>query len=131
MERLLGSLLRGIVPHKYSESSSHEVSIGERKKSTANRANEVYPRGESRESVGFLEKEEDDRWVTVAVSVVRIMVCFLCMMVTTFIWAVIMLFLLPWPYERIRQGNLYGHVTGRMLVRMKNSFFFNVRFYFF
>lgn len=32
------------------------------------------------------------------------------------IWALIMLVLLPWPYERIRQGNVYGHVTGRLMV---------------
>ncbi|OVA10549.1 Phospholipid/glycerol acyltransferase [Macleaya cordata] len=38
------------------------------------------------------------------------------MMFTTFIWALIMLVLLPWPYERIRQGNVYGHVTGRLLM---------------
>ncbi|TVU16593.1 hypothetical protein EJB05_40180, partial [Eragrostis curvula] len=30
------------------------------------------------------------------------------MMVTTAAWAVVMLLLLPWPCERIRQGNLYG-----------------------
>lgn len=60
---------------------------------------------------------DDDRWITVVLSVVRIVVCFLSMAVTTAVWAVIMLLLLPWPYARIRQGNLYGHVTGRMLVR--------------
>nr|XP_029122715.1 1-acyl-sn-glycerol-3-phosphate acyltransferase isoform X1 [Elaeis guineensis] len=59
---------------------------------------------------------DDDRWITVILSVVRIVVCFLSMAVTTALWAVIMLLLLPWPYARIRQGNLYGHVTGRMLM---------------
>jgi hypothetical protein len=39
------------------------------------------------------------------------------MMVTTAVWAAVMLLLLPWPCERIRQSNIYGHVTGRMLVR--------------
>ncbi|CAN4102716.1 unnamed protein product [Withania somnifera] len=38
------------------------------------------------------------------------------MMFTTFIWAVIMLLLLPWPDQRIRQGNIYGHVTGRLMM---------------
>lgn len=33
-----------------------------------------------------------------------------------FIWALIMVVLIPWPYERIRQGNIYGHVTGRLLM---------------
>lgn len=46
------------------------------------------------------------------------MTCFVSMMVTTFIWALIMLVLIPWPCERIRQGNIYGHVTGRMLVSL-------------
>ncbi|KAG1365335.1 1-acyl-sn-glycerol-3-phosphate acyltransferase [Cocos nucifera] len=59
---------------------------------------------------------DDDRWITVILSVVRIVVCFLSMAATTAVWAVIMLLLLPWPYARIRQGNLYGHVTGRMLM---------------
>ncbi|XP_038973315.1 1-acyl-sn-glycerol-3-phosphate acyltransferase-like isoform X1 [Phoenix dactylifera] len=59
---------------------------------------------------------DDDSWITVILSVVRIAACFLSMMVTTIVWGVIMLVLLPWPYARIRQGNLYGHVTGRMLI---------------
>jgi hypothetical protein len=50
------------------------------------------------------------------ISCVRVVTCFLTMMVTTLIWALIMLVLLPWPYERIRQGNVYGHVTGRLMV---------------
>lgn len=32
------------------------------------------------------------------------------------VWAVLMLLLLPWPSQRIRQSNVYGHVTGRMLL---------------
>ncbi|KAH7662101.1 1-acylglycerol-3-phosphate O-acyltransferase protein [Dioscorea alata] len=60
--------------------------------------------------------EDDDRFWTVILSVLRIVVCFMAMMVTTAVWAVVMVVLLPWPYERVRQGNLYGHVTGRMLM---------------
>lgn len=59
---------------------------------------------------------EDDGWISALISCVRIVVWFLSMMVTTFIWSLILLLLLPWPYERIRQGNIYGHVTGRMLM---------------
>ncbi|CAN6240964.1 unnamed protein product [Urochloa humidicola] len=59
---------------------------------------------------------DDDGWVASAVSVARVVVCFLAMMVTTAVWAVVMLLLLPWPCERIRQSNVYGHVTGRMLL---------------
>lgn len=59
---------------------------------------------------------EDDGWMSVIISWIRIVTCFVSMMVTTFLWALIMLVLLPWPYERVRQGNIYGHVTGRMLV---------------
>lgn len=59
---------------------------------------------------------DDDGWLPTLISVVRIVVCFVSMMFTTFIWALIMILLLPWPYERVRQGNVYGHVTGRMLV---------------
>ncbi|XP_027341016.1 1-acyl-sn-glycerol-3-phosphate acyltransferase-like [Abrus precatorius] len=59
---------------------------------------------------------DDDGWVSVIISWIRIVTCFVSMMVTTFIWASIMLVLIPWPYERIKQGNIYGHVTGRMLM---------------
>ncbi|KAJ6724284.1 1-ACYL-SN-GLYCEROL-3-PHOSPHATE ACYLTRANSFERASE ALPHA [Salix viminalis] len=58
---------------------------------------------------------DDDGWISALLYCVRIVVCFLSMMVTTFVWSLILLLLLPWPYERIRQGNIYGHVTGRML----------------
>ncbi|WVY93700.1 hypothetical protein V8G54_032788 [Vigna mungo] len=61
---------------------------------------------------------DDDGWVPVIISWIRIVTCFVSMMITTFIWALIMLVLIPWPYERIRQGNVYGHVTGRMLMRI-------------
>ncbi|KAE9596354.1 hypothetical protein Lal_00048704 [Lupinus albus] len=59
---------------------------------------------------------DDDGWVSVIISWIRIVTCFVSMMVTTFVWALIMVVLIPWPYERIRQGNIYGHVTGRMLM---------------
>ncbi|XP_022150979.1 1-acyl-sn-glycerol-3-phosphate acyltransferase-like [Momordica charantia] len=59
---------------------------------------------------------DDNGWSSVLISCFRIVTCFLAMMVTTSIWALIMLVLLPWPYQRIRQGNIYGHVTGRLLM---------------
>ncbi|KAJ8446911.1 hypothetical protein Cgig2_013212 [Carnegiea gigantea] len=59
---------------------------------------------------------DDDGWLSVLTSWVRIVACFLTMMVTTFVWVVIMLALLPWPYERVRQGNIYGHLTGRLVM---------------
>ncbi|BAT80716.1 hypothetical protein LR48_Vigan07g022400 [Vigna angularis] len=59
---------------------------------------------------------KDDGWVSATISWIRIVTCFVSMMVTTFVWAIIMVVLIPWPYERIRQGNIYGHVTGRILM---------------
>ncbi|XP_031376492.1 1-acyl-sn-glycerol-3-phosphate acyltransferase-like isoform X2 [Punica granatum] len=59
---------------------------------------------------------DDDGWIPVLISWVRIVMCFVSMMFTTFIWAVIMVVLIPWPCQRIKQGNIYGHVTGRMLM---------------
>ncbi|MCD7463938.1 1-acyl-sn-glycerol-3-phosphate acyltransferase [Datura stramonium] len=67
------------------------------------------------EELGQKKRAEDD-WVTVLISWIRILICFVVMIFTTFIWAVIMLLLLPWPYQRIRQGNIYGHVTGRLML---------------
>lgn len=66
---------------------------------------------------------DDDGWFSVLISWVRIVICFLSMMFTTFVWAMIMVVLLPWPYQRIRQGNIYGHVTGKMLVSSEVSWF--------
>ena len=61
---------------------------------------------------------EDDGWISALISCVKIVVCFLSMMVIAFIWSLILilLLLLPWPYERIRQGNICGHFTGRLVV---------------
>ncbi|XP_058094149.1 1-acyl-sn-glycerol-3-phosphate acyltransferase-like [Magnolia sinica] len=59
---------------------------------------------------------DDDSWIAVVLSCVRIVICFTAMMVTTFVWTVIMMVLVPWPTARIKQGNVYGHVTGRMLM---------------
>ncbi|KAL6843957.1 hypothetical protein ACP4OV_025630 [Aristida adscensionis] len=59
---------------------------------------------------------DDDGWAATLVSAARVVLCFAVMMVTTAAWAAVMLLLLPWPCERIRQGNLYGHLTGRMLL---------------
>uniref|UniRef100_A0A2N9F881 Phospholipid/glycerol acyltransferase domain-containing protein n=1 Tax=Fagus sylvatica TaxID=28930 RepID=A0A2N9F881_FAGSY len=59
---------------------------------------------------------DNDGWGSVLISWMRIVTCFVTMMFTTFVWALIMLLLLPWPYERIRQGNIWGHVTGRLMM---------------
>uniref|UniRef100_A0A1D1Y105 1-acyl-sn-glycerol-3-phosphate acyltransferase n=1 Tax=Anthurium amnicola TaxID=1678845 RepID=A0A1D1Y105_9ARAE len=72
-------------------------------------------RGAATESSAF---EDDDRWVTVLSSALKIVACFVTMMGTTFVWALIMLVLLPWPYARVRQGNLYGHLTGWLMMQI-------------
>ncbi|KAL3508494.1 hypothetical protein ACH5RR_027895 [Cinchona calisaya] len=60
--------------------------------------------------------DDDDGVGAVLISWIRIVVCFVTMLFTTFIWALIMLVLFPWSNQRIRQGNIYGHVTGRLLM---------------
>lgn len=70
--------------------------------------------GSKRRSNMYLDEEG---WGSVLISWIKVVICFATMMVTTFVWALIMLLLIPWPYERIRQGNIYGHVTGRLMVR--------------
>ncbi|KAG6689652.1 hypothetical protein I3843_11G183800 [Carya illinoinensis] len=59
---------------------------------------------------------DEEGWGSVLLSWIRVVICFATMMVTTFVWALIMLALIPWPYERIRQGNIYGHITGRLMM---------------
>ncbi|KAK4439801.1 1-acyl-sn-glycerol-3-phosphate acyltransferase [Sesamum alatum] len=72
--------------------------------------------GQQKRAGGHAYYPDDGGWFPVLISWVRIVVCFVSMMLTTFIWGVIMVVLLPWPYQRIRQGNIYGHVTGKMLM---------------
>lgn len=60
-------------------------------------------------------RDDDSLWAIVS-AVVRIVVCFLSMLVTTVFWAFVLLALLPFPCARIKQSNIYGHVTGRMLM---------------
>ncbi|KAM1873665.1 hypothetical protein ACFX13_007472 [Malus domestica] len=57
----------------------------------------------------------EDGWGSTLISCGRMATCFITVMVLTVIWAVIMVVLIPWPYERIKQGNVYGHVTGRLM----------------
>lgn len=59
---------------------------------------------------------DEDSWVSKLISCVRVVACFITMMATTLIWSFILLLLLPWPYERIRQGNVCGRVTSRLMV---------------
>lgn len=77
---------------------------------------------------------DDDGWVSIMISWLKIITCLMTMMVTTIIWALIMVVLIPWPYERVRQGNIYGHVTGRLMmwilgnpVKIEGSEFANER----
>ncbi|XP_048130955.1 1-acyl-sn-glycerol-3-phosphate acyltransferase-like isoform X2 [Rhodamnia argentea] len=80
----------------------------------------VSSKASAKEEVGYRPRTDgyvdDDGWLSELISWIRIAMCFLSMMVTTFVWALIMVVLIPWPYERTRQGNIYGHVTGRLLM---------------
>lgn len=70
----------------------------------------------SAEGEGEADFADDNRWITVLISVIRILACVVTMMATTIFWTAVMLVLLPCPYLRVRQGNLYGHVTGRLMM---------------
>ncbi|KAG9454055.1 hypothetical protein H6P81_006959 [Aristolochia fimbriata] len=59
---------------------------------------------------------DNNSWTAVVISIARIVTCFVTMLFTTFFWSLIMLLLIPWPNARIKQGNVYGHVTGRLLM---------------
>lgn len=89
-----------------------DSSFGQRVEKTA----KILVKDESGQKTRQDVYTDDDGWVSTIISWIRIVTCFVSMMVTTFVWALIMVVLIPWPYERIRQGNIYGHVTGRMLV---------------
>lgn len=114
----LGSFLRGRRLESYFEAGLRSLAPA-KPRAAPPRPRSCTPASAAAAAAAAVEEEfaDDDKWSTVVVSVVRIVVCFVSMMVTTFIWAVVMVVLLPWPYARIRQGNVYGHVTGRMLVR--------------
>ncbi|KAK6934448.1 Phospholipid/glycerol acyltransferase [Dillenia turbinata] len=78
--------------------------------------------GEREEEIMKKAKSEansdEEGWFLVAISWVRLVVCFVTMMMTTLIWVMILLLLLPWPYERIKQGNIWGHVTGCLMMKI-------------
>ena len=50
--------------------------------------------------------DDDGGWFSGVKSCIKIVLCFTTMLVTTSIWTLIMLALLPWPYERTRPGNV-------------------------
>ncbi|EPS68411.1 hypothetical protein M569_06354, partial [Genlisea aurea] len=60
--------------------------------------------------------EDEDGLFSILISWLRIFLCCVSMTLTTLIWSMIMVILLPWPYLRIKQGNIYGHVSGRLLM---------------
>lgn len=88
--------------------ASSALSVKETVKSSVKEELELKPRTDL--------YADSDGWVSVLISWIKIFICFVTMMFTTFVWALIMLVLLPWPYERIRQGNIWGHVTGRLMI---------------
>ncbi|KAK1584600.1 hypothetical protein Q3G72_034332 [Acer saccharum] len=110
-----GSFLRNRRFDSFFNTSSDSSNVKEPPKITVKKKEEVVfrPRAEN-EYVD--DDDDDDGWFCTLISCVRIVTCFVTMMITTFIWALIMFLLLPWPFERIRQGNVYGHVTGRLLM---------------
>ncbi|KAK6946896.1 Phospholipid/glycerol acyltransferase [Dillenia turbinata] len=77
---------------------------------------EIMKKAKSEAISGGIVDEEG--WLLVAISWVKIVVCFVTMMMTTLIWVMIMLLLLPWPCERIKQGNIWGHVTGWLMMKI-------------
>ncbi|KAK3199643.1 hypothetical protein Dsin_023058 [Dipteronia sinensis] len=107
-----GSFLRNRRFDSFFNTSSDSSNVKEPPKVTVKK----------KEEVGFRPRtaneyvDDDDGWFCTLISCLRIVTCFVTMMITTLIWALIMVLLLPWPYERIRQGNVYGHVTGRLLI---------------
>ncbi|KAJ7538507.1 hypothetical protein O6H91_11G051600 [Diphasiastrum complanatum] len=57
-----------------------------------------------------------DGYAAVVITALKLVLCFLVMLVNATVWGVIMLLLLPLPCARIKQSNLFGHITGRMLM---------------
>ncbi|XP_020584428.1 1-acyl-sn-glycerol-3-phosphate acyltransferase-like [Phalaenopsis equestris] len=130
----MSSLLRGRWLDSYFEAILRSPEP-ERKKYAASGDKQQELR--SRPSVsadGEVEFVDDDRWITVLISVFRIVACVVTMLATTMFWTMVMLVLLPWPYLRVRQGNLYGHFTGRLMmwilgnpIKIEGSEFSNTR----
>lgn len=110
--RLVGSYFdASSVLNSSSRSSSDEIVVVKEEKQQ-----QLLMMTKRRKQQTAEDVDEEDGWLSVVISWVRIVVCFVTMMCTTSIWALIMVVLLPWPYQRIRQGNIYGHFTGRLLM---------------
>ncbi|XP_074310927.1 1-acyl-sn-glycerol-3-phosphate acyltransferase-like [Silene latifolia] len=91
-----------------SRSSSEEVTSG--------LLDEVVRPRKAAEEYRDNDDDNDDGLLSLLMYLVRILTCFVVILVTTLFWTFIMLLLLPWPYERARQGNYFGHFTGRLVV---------------
>ncbi|PKU87810.1 1-acyl-sn-glycerol-3-phosphate acyltransferase [Dendrobium catenatum] len=112
----VSSLLRGRWVDSYFEAILRSPEPHEKKYAATGDQRQHHRRRQLVSGDGEVEFADDDRWITVLISVVRIVACVVTMLATTIFWTVVMLVLLPWPYLRVRQGNLYGHCTGRLMV---------------
>ncbi|KAL0917421.1 hypothetical protein M5K25_012479 [Dendrobium thyrsiflorum] len=130
----VSTLLRGRWVDSYFEAILRSPEPHEKKYAATGDQRQQHRRRQLVSGDGEVEFADDDRWITVLISVVRIVACVVTMMATTIFWTVVMLVLFPWPYLRVRQGNLYGHFTGRLMmwilgnpIKIEGSEFSNTR----
>ncbi|KAH7331398.1 hypothetical protein KP509_20G031200 [Ceratopteris richardii] len=98
-----------------NECTSRAVASEQRQSSNAAKSESALSASAQDHDPSQTYRDDDSLW-TVFTSIVKIVTCFSSMLVTTIIWAFILLILLPFPSARIKQSNIYGHVTGRMLM---------------
>ncbi|GLT62087.1 hypothetical protein SLA2020_347510 [Shorea laevis] len=83
-----GSFLR----NRRLESFLHTNSVPNVRETWKNSGKEVTLQRPLKDVLSYVD---DDGWIPTLISCVRIVTCFVILMVTTFIWALIMLVLLP------------------------------------
>nr|Q42868.1 RecName: Full=1-acyl-sn-glycerol-3-phosphate acyltransferase; Short=1-AGP acyltransferase; Short=1-AGPAT; AltName: Full=Lysophosphatidic acid acyltransferase; Short=LPAAT [Limnanthes alba]AAC49185.1 lysophosphatidic acid acyltransferase [Limnanthes alba] len=80
------------------------------------RTSSLRNRRQLKTAVAATADDDKDGIFMVLLSCFKIFVCFAIVLITAVAWGLIMVLLLPWPYMRIRLGNLYGHIIGGLVI---------------
>ncbi|KAJ7297997.1 hypothetical protein O6H91_16G019800 [Diphasiastrum complanatum] len=95
---------------------SENSSLRQRHGSTVSSANGSKPGSAEEIDFGLDSYVDDNSFLAIVIGVSKVVLCLLVLAINTSLWFVVLLLLLPWPNARLYQGNLYGRVSGRMLM---------------
>ncbi|KAJ7527275.1 hypothetical protein O6H91_16G046000 [Diphasiastrum complanatum] len=100
--------------HNHSENSSLKHRHGSSANGSAE--HETKPVSSEEEFFGLNSYVPDKSFLASVIGVLKVVLCLSVMAINTSFWFCLLLLLLPWPNARLYQGNIYGRVTGAMLI---------------